>query len=64
MTDFSIRRVTLAEQAEAAARRYLETGERPENPHAGTADETPWRHAFEVWLLALSAAAETEGGAC
>lgn len=62
MTDTSIRRVTIAEQAELAARRFIETGEPQPNPHAGTADEQAWRSAFERNLLALSAP-EAEGSA-
>jgi hypothetical protein len=62
MTDTSIRRVTIAEQAQLAAAKFMETGEKPDNPHAGTADEQAWRSAFERWLLALSAA-DVEGGA-
>jgi hypothetical protein len=53
MTDTSIRRVTLAEQAEAAARRYLHTGEREPNPHAGTDDERAYQLALDRWLHAL-----------
>jgi hypothetical protein len=46
MSDFSIRPITLAEQAEAAARRFSATGEHEPNPHAGTAQEAAWEAAF------------------
>lgn len=60
-TDTSIRRVTIAEQAEAAARLFMETGTPQPNPHAGTADEQAWRSVYERWILALSAHENTEG---
>jgi hypothetical protein len=63
MADTSIRRVSLAEQAEAAARRFVETGEPEPNPHKGTDDEQPWRSLYERWLLALTADEGTEGSA-
>lgn len=63
MADLSIRLLTLAEEAEAAARRFVDTGEPQDNPHRGTPDEQAWRSAYERWLLQLSAAADTEGGA-
>lgn len=63
MSDTSIRPVTIAEQAEAAARRFMETGEQQGNPHAGTPHEQAWRSAYEVQILDLSDAAEKEASA-
>lgn len=63
MADTSIRRVTIAEQARTAAARLMETGEAQENPHAGTDQEQIWRSSFDRWVLALSAAQDTEAGA-
>lgn len=62
-TDASIRRISIAEQAEAAARLFMETGSPQANPHAGMAGEQVWRSVYERWCLALSAAADTEGSA-
>lgn len=63
MTDFSIRRVTIAEQAEAAARRFIETGERQDNPHRGTPDERTWQFLFLRWCDAIQLAECTEASA-
>lgn len=60
MSDTSIRRIEIAEQAEQAARRFVETGEPELNPHEGTENAQVWRSLFERWLLALTAP-ETEG---
>ena len=61
--DTPIRPITVAEQAEAAARRTVETGEREPNPHQGTANEQRWRSGYERWLLQLSAVEGTEASA-
>jgi hypothetical protein len=51
MADASIRRVTIAEQADAAARRTAQTGELERNPHEGTQDSGEWKRAYERYLL-------------
>lgn len=61
--DTSIRPVTVAEQAEAAARRFVESGEPEQNPHKGTPAEAKWRSSYERWLLALTAPQDVEGSA-
>jgi hypothetical protein len=63
MADLSIRRITIAEQAREAAARFVQTGEREANPHAGTAEEQLWRSAFERYVLQFSAAQDTEASA-
>lgn len=62
-TDTSIRPITIAEQAEAAARRFVETGEPITNPHAGTEHEQKFRSLADRWCLALSAEVDTQGPA-
>lgn len=61
--DTPIRPVTIGEQAEAAAKRFIATGEPEHNPHQGTEQEQRWRSCFERWLLQLSAVEGTEAGA-
>lgn len=52
MSDLSIRRVSIAEHAEIAARRFVETGEPQHNPHEGVlGDAQAWRSAYERYLL-------------
>ena len=51
MADTSIRRVTIAEQADLAARRAAETGEVEPNPHQDTADQGEWQRAYERFLV-------------
>lgn len=63
MSDLSIRRMTIAEEAQAAARRFIQTKDAEPNPYVGTDDEQVWRSAFERHLLALSAPEGCEGGA-
>lgn len=60
--DTSIRRVTIAEQADLAARRTAETGEIQPNPHEGTQHATEWKCAYERFLL-LHTLPECEGWA-
>jgi hypothetical protein len=62
MCDESIRRVCIADQAQAAARRFVETGQCEPNPHAGTPDEPVFKAAFDRYLHLLTGA-EAEGGA-
>jgi hypothetical protein len=51
----NIRPITLAESAQMAAARTVETGEIAQNPHAGTDDAQAWRSAYECELLRVSA---------
>jgi hypothetical protein len=60
MSDTSIRRVSISDQARAAAWRFVQTGEPQENPHAGTPEAQVWRSAYEVQILALSAGVALE----
>jgi hypothetical protein len=53
--DTTIRPITIGEQAEQAARRFVATGEPEPNPHAGTDQEQRWRSCYERWLLQLTA---------
>lgn len=53
--DCAIRPITIAEQADAAARRTVQTGEVQPNPHPeGTDAHRQWKAAFERLLLAHS----------
>lgn len=61
--DHDVRPITIAEQAEAAARRFIATGEPQHNPHAGLPGEQRWRSVYERWLLALTADEGSEGSA-
>jgi hypothetical protein len=63
VNDTAIRPITIAEQAEAAARRFVQTGEKEENPHRATGNEQRWRSCFDRWVLALSAGVDEERGA-
>lgn len=52
MADTSIRRVTIAEQADAAAQRTVQLGGIEPNPHPqGTEDAAAWQAAYERFLL-------------
>lgn len=62
MTDPSIRRVTIAEQANLAAQRTAQTGEIERNPHEGTPDAGEWQRAYERYLL-LHTMPESEASA-
>lgn len=62
MTDLSIRRTTIAEQADAAARRFVQTHTPEQNPHEGTPDAPVWKAAFERFLL-LHSLPEAEASA-
>ena len=61
MTDTSIRRLTLAEEAEAHVRWTLETGEVLPNPHAGTAQEAEFAALHARWHAELTAPEGVEG---
>lgn len=63
-TDTAIRRVTVAEQAEQAARRFVLTGEREINPHEGTADAAAWSLAFFRWCSKLQAGDDADERTC
>jgi hypothetical protein len=54
--------LTVAEEAKAAARRFVASGQAEVNPYAGTADEQRWRSSYERWLLALTAPTDVDGG--
>jgi hypothetical protein len=55
MTDHNIRKLTVAEQAQAAARRTVDSGVIEENPHVGTQDGPDWKSAYERYMLQFSA---------
>ena len=61
--DHTIRPITVAEQAEQAARRFVDTCEPQPNPHTGTALEQRWRSLYDRWILQLSAEQDTEASA-
>lgn len=64
MSDQSTPLVTVAKQAEAAARRCVATGERQANPHdAGTEQAREWQRRYEIALLRLSAPEGADGSA-
>lgn len=54
MSDESTRRICIAQQAEAAARKQLDTGEPQPNPHRGTENESVFQAAFDRFLHLLS----------
>lgn len=55
--DAAIRKIELAEHADMAARRTVETGEVEPNPHPeGTTAHRDWKVAYERFLVAHSAA--------
>lgn len=63
MSDLSIRRISIAEQADRAAQRAAETGETQPNPHTpGTPEHRLWQCAFERQLQ-RHACPECEGSA-
>lgn len=54
--DSAIRRMTIAEEADAAARRTVETGELERNPYPkDSAEYRAWRASFERSLLVHTA---------
>lgn len=56
MTDQNIRKLTVAEQAQAAARRTVAGGEVEFNPYGlGGQDSKDWTAAYERYLLQFSA---------
>lgn len=63
MPDLSIRRLTLAEEAQALARHAVETLTEPANPYQGQPEEAEFWNLYLRHLFEASAAAETEGGA-
>ncbi len=62
MTEESIRRQTIAEEADAAAQRTVASAVLEPNPYFGLDDERAWKSAYERYLLKYSAP-EAEGGA-
>lgn len=59
--DHHIRPITIAEQADLAARRFIDTGEPEVNPHeAGSPAAVEWKRRYEIALLRLTAPADAE----
>lgn len=63
MCDESIRRVSIAELAAAAARRQIDTGTSEPNPFEGTPDAPVYLIALGRYLSELSCMPDSEGGA-
>lgn len=63
MVDTSIRRLTLAEEAQALARQAVETQTEQPNPYKGKPEEAEFWGLYLRHLFEASAAADTEAGA-